>query len=175
VIRRLIATVLLVIAVAAIYQFVLGDKRVTPRLVFASPTSVIGTGEDAVGVSADGLVLAGRPVLEGVALPRLPPSEVPENGRLAGPMLQQARVLGGAPPPLRPYLESSYYGESGVNVELTSGIELRFGDASRIDEKWQAAAAILADPSITTLDYVDLHAPRHPSFGGTGHTLPPIE
>ena len=43
--------------------------------------------------------------------------------------------------------ESSFYGESGVDVELRSGIELRFGDASRAIEKWKAAAAVLADPS----------------------------
>ena len=43
---------------------------------------------------------------------------------------------------------------------LRSGIELRFGDASQAATKWKAAAAVLADPSITALDYVDLHAPR---------------
>ena len=87
-------------------------------------------------------------------------------------MLQQARVLGAAPPALRPYLEGSLYGESGVDVELRSGIELRFGDASRVHEKWQAAAAVLANPSVTALDYVDLHVPGHPAVGGSGHALP---
>ena len=74
-------------------------------------------------------------------------------------MLEQAQVLGAAPTALRPYVERSYYGESGVDVELTSGIELRFGDASQARPKWKAAAAVLADPSMTALDYVDLHAP----------------
>ncbi|MEX2107441.1 MAG: cell division protein FtsQ/DivIB [Solirubrobacterales bacterium] len=159
---------------AVVYLVLLRSSSVAPRLVAPSPTSVIGSGEDAVGVSAIGVILAWQPAPEEGSLPRLPLSELPENGRLAGPMLQQARVLGGAPPALRPYVASSYYGESGVDVELTSGIELRFGDASRIDEKWQAAATVLADPSITALDYVDLHAPRHPSIYGEGHTLPPV-
>ena len=79
-------------------------------------------------------------------LPQLPLSEPPKGGRLAGPVLQQARVLGAAPAALRPYLASSYYGESGVDVETTSGIELRFGDASQAAPKWRAAAAVLADP-----------------------------
>ena len=100
----------------------------------------------------------------------LPLSEPPKSGRLAGPVLQQARVLGAAPPALRPYVDGSYYGESGVDVELTSGIELRFGDASQAAQKWKAAAAVLADPSITALDYVDLHAPAARLGGGT---LPP--
>ena len=58
-------------------------------------------------------------------------------------------MLGAAPAPLRPCIEGSCYGESGVDVELRSGIELRFGDASRAAEKWRSAVAVLADPSIT--------------------------
>ena len=58
---------------------------------------------------------------------------------------------------------------------LRSGIELRFGDASQAGAKWKAAAAVLADPSITTLDYVNLFVPGRPSVGGSGHTLPPVE
>ncbi len=88
-------------------------------------------------------------------------------------MLEQARVLGAAPATLRPFLSRSYYGESGVDVETTSGIELRFGDDSQAKRKWKAAAAVLADPSIEALDYVDLHAPARPAIGGSGHTLPP--
>ena len=90
-------------------------------------------------------------------------------------MLEQARVLGAAPAPIRPCIERSYYGESGVDVELRSGIELLFGDATRAAEKWPPAVAVLADPSITALDYVNLHAPSRPSIGGSGHTLPPPE
>ena len=84
-----------------------------------------------------------------------------------GHVLKQAQVLGAAPAALRPYVERSYYGESGVDVILTTGIELRFGDASQAKRKWKAAAAVLADPSVTALDYVDLHAPTHPAVGGS--------
>ena len=78
-------------------------------------------------------------------------------------------MLGAAPAPLRPCIESSRYGESGVDVELRSGIELRFGDASRAAEKWRSAVAVLADPSITAADYVDLHSPSRPTVYGEGH------
>jgi hypothetical protein len=87
-------------------------------------------------------------------------------------MLEQARVLGAAPEALRPCIEGSYYGESGVDVELRSGIEVRFGDATRAVEKWRAAVALLASPSVTTLDYVNVVSPSRPSTGGSGHTLP---
>ncbi len=103
------------------------------------------------------------PLPEGVELPQLPLTEVPKGRRLTGHPLEQARVLGAAPAALRPYVERSYYGESGVDVILTTGIELRFGDDSQAARKWRAAAAVLADPAVIALDYVDLHAPAHPS------------
>ena len=51
-------------------------------------------------------------------------------------------------------------------VELTGGISLRFGDASRAGDKWAAAARILADPSISALDYIDLRVADRPAVGG---------
>ena len=124
--------------------------------------ATIGSGEDAVAVTANGAVVRWWPLAEEPELPQLPLAEPPKGGRLAGPMLEQARVLGAAPAALRPYLASSRYGESGVDVETTSGIELRFGDATQAERKWKAAAAVLADPEIEALDYVDLHAPTAP-------------
>lgn len=170
--RRLAAIGLLVVAVAAVYFFLIRDKAVAPDVQVPEAVATIGSGEDAVAVTAKGAIVPWFPLSDELELPTLPLSEPPKGGHLAGPMLQQARVLGAAPPALRPYLASSYYGESGVDVETTSGIELRFGDASQAARKWKAAAAILADPEITTLDYVDLHAPSRASYGGSGHTLP---
>jgi cell division protein FtsQ len=172
---RFLWVLLAAIAAAAVWQLLFGGRTVEPHLTPLRATATIGTGSDAVAVGADGRILAWLPLSEDEPLPSLPLSAPPRGGRLAGPMLQQARVLGAAPAALRPYLDSSYYGESGVDVRLRSGIELRFGDASRVRAKWKAAAAVLADPSITALDYVDLHAPGHAAVGGSGHTLPPVE
>jgi cell division septal protein FtsQ len=157
------------------YWFGVRDSTAEPHLKSLQPVATIGTGSDAVAVGADGQILAWLPLSEEESLPRLPLSAPPKSGRLAGPVLQQARILGAAPATLRPYIESSYYGESGVDVKLRSGIELRFGDASQASTKWKAAATVLADPSIVALDYVDLHAPGRPAVGGSGHTLPPVE
>lgn len=164
-----------VIVAAAVYQKLLGDKSVEPHLTLPAATATIGSGSDATAVGPDGQILAWLPLSEDIELPQLPLSEPPKSGTLQGPMLEQARILGAAPPTLRPYIESSYYGESGVDVKLRSGIELRFGDDAQAATKWRAASAVLANPSITALDYVDLHAPRRPAFGGSGHTLPPLE
>jgi hypothetical protein len=173
--RWLIGAVALILAVVAAYWLVVRDKTVEAHVEAPVATATIGAGADAIAVGPDGQLLGWLPLSEELQLPALPLSEAPKNGRLAGPILQQAKVLGAAPAGLRPYLERSYYGESGVDVDLRSGIELRFGDASQAAAKWKAAAAVLADPSVTTLDYVDLHAPGRPAVGGSGHTLPPAE
>lgn len=170
---KALVVVLAVIAAGAIFQVFFADKTITGAVRVPVPVATIGSGEDAVAVAANGAIVPWWPLSDEPELPRLPLSEPPENGRLAGPMLEQARVLGAAPDALRPYLAGSYYGESGVDVETTSGIELRFGDASQAAPKWRAATAVLADPSIEALDYVDLHAPKRPAIGGSGHTLPP--
>jgi len=171
---RAVAVILIVIAAGFVAQRLFGDEAVLGTVRVPAPVATIGSGEEAVGVASGGQVVPWWPLPEEPMLPELPLSEVPKGGRLAGPMLQQARVLGAAPPALRPYLARSYYGESGVDVETTSGIELRFGDATLAAQKWKAAAAVLADPEITALDYVDLHAPGRPAIGGSGHTLPPV-
>jgi len=171
--RRLLAAALVLVAAAALYWFALRDTTVESHLALPRATALIGSGSDAVAVGADGQVLGWLPLPEGARLPQLPLAEPPASGQLSGPALEQARVLGAAPATLRPYVATSSYGEDGVDVELRSGIELRFGDPSRAARKWRAAAAVLADPSVTALDYVDLHAPSRPAIGGSGHTLPP--
>ncbi len=173
--RWLIAGVASILLVVAAYWLGVRDKTVEAQVRVPRATATIGSGADAIAVGSAGQILAWLPLSEDLSLPTLPLSQPPENGRLAGPVLQQATVLGAAPPALRPHLASSYYGESGVDVRLRSGIELRFGDASQAAAKWKAAAAVLADPEVTTLDYVDLHAPGRPAVGGSGHTLPPSE
>lgn len=173
--RRLLVCGLVFATLVAAYWFVIRDTTVEGHLQTPQATATIGSGSEAVAVGADGTILAWLPLSEDLQLPSLPLSAPPKNGELSGPVLQQARVLGAAPATLRPFIESSYYGESGVDVKLRSGIELRFGDVSQASTKWKAAAAVLADPSITALDYVDLHAPGRPAFGGSGHTLPPVE
>ncbi len=167
------AALFVILCAAAIYQFLLRADSISPRLRVARASAVIGAGKDAVGVSGGGIVLVGLPLPAGVSLPRLPISKAPRSGRLGGTVLAQARVLAAAPEPLRPYLKDSRYGASGVDVELSSGVELRFGSDAEAARKWRAAAAVLADPSINALDYIDLEAPGRPGVYGSGHPLPP--
>lgn len=173
-IRRLAVIALVIVAAAAVYLFFVRDSTVTASLYVPQPAATLDSGGETIVIDGDGRPISWYRVGEGTELPALPEAELPESGRLAGPMLEQARVLGAAPAELRPYLERSYYGESGVDVILDSGIELRFGDASQAQAKWRAAVAVLADPTIVALDYVDLHAPSRPAKEGESHVLPPL-
>lgn len=170
--RYLAAAAILAAAALAFYWFAVRDETVAPTVAVPRLAAQIGAGEDAVPVAADGEVIRWGYRPQHLHLPQLPLAEPPKGGRLKGPALEQAEVLGAVPPALRRFLASSRYGESGVDVELTSGIELRFGDSSQAERKWEAAAAVLADPSITALSYVDLKSPGHPAIGGEEHALP---
>jgi cell division septal protein FtsQ len=169
-----VIVILAVILVAFVTQKIVGGKAVEPRLVSSEPVAIIGSGSEAVAVADDGTVLTWLPLPADSHLPRLSLGSPPKGPRVEGPVLEQVRVLAAVPPALRPYVAGSRFGESGVDVELSSGVELRFGDSTQAARKWRAAAAVLADPAVTTLDYVDLSAPSHPAIGGSGHTLPPI-
>jgi cell division septal protein FtsQ len=171
---RAVGAILLVIVIAFAYQRIFGNTTVTPRLVSSQPVALIGSESgEAVAVAGDGAILNWFPVPDESDLPSLSLDAPPKGPRVQGPVLEQVRILATAPPALRPYLASSRSGESGVDVELTSGIELRFGNATQAARKWKAAAAVLADPSVTVLDYVDLHSPSRPAIGGSGHALAP--
>jgi len=171
--RALAVLVGVLVVVVGIYWFVVRTGSADPHVTVPRLVATIGEGDEAVGVSGAGAVVRWLPLPEDPALPQLPLDEVPKGGRVRGPALEQVQVLAAVPDQLRPYVVGSYYGESGVDVELTTGIELRFGDASQAQRKWRAAAAILADPSVTALDYVDLHSPTRPSYDGEEYELPP--
>jgi cell division protein FtsQ len=137
------------------------------------PAALIGEGEDAVAVAADGTLMPGV-ATDRLDLPALPLRRAPTGERLGGPVLDQVRVLGAAPEALRPLIAGSTRRGDGVVVELEAGIELRFGAPVRLAEKWRAGAAVLSDPGLTAVDYVDLTAPGRPAAGGSGHLLPPV-
>ncbi len=172
---RWVIVILAVIVVAFLAQKVIGGKTVEPHLVSSEPVATIGSGDEGIAVADDGTVLTWMALSEDSKLPQLPLSSAPKGPRVKGSVLEQVHILAATPAALRPYLAASHYGESGVEVELSSGIELIFGSAGDAERKWRAAAAVLADPSITALDYVDVTAPGRPAVGGSGHTLPPVE
>lgn len=146
--------------------------NLTVKVSLRRPVARIGEGSQAVGVAADGVILP-APTVADRALPTLPIPAPPSSGRVGGPVLGQVQVLAAAPVEMLAVSASIKRSEDhGPVVTLTSGIELRFGDSSRLEDKWQAALAVLGDPELELLDYVDLSSPGRPAVGGTGHSLP---
>lgn len=128
-------------------------------------------------VRSEGLVVAGDGVIlerAGSAPQGLPAIKVDAGkgaagsaSAVGGEALSVARVLGSAPEPLAPLIASATTDETmGVIVELSAGLELRFGGAGDAGTKWLAAAAVLADRSFESAAYLDLSVPDRPVAGG---------
>ena len=93
------------------------------------------------------------------------------GGRVEGAALHVATVLGAAPSPLSPLVRSATVDpDFGVVVELDDGLDLRFGGPGSASQKWQAAAAVLADPDLEGAAYLDLSVPERPVAGGVPST-----
>lgn len=130
------------------------------------PALVAESGGGEVPVAADGTVLPGIPVGD-FELPRVEVDQIPSSGRLEGEALEQALILGAAPEPLAPLIETASQDEQyGVVVEMRGGIPVRFGTSDGARAKWAAVAAVLADPNLTALSYLDVRAPGRPAVGG---------
>jgi cell division protein FtsQ len=122
-------------------------------------------GDSKVPVAADGMLLPGVEV-DHDKLPAIDAAVAEDAPALDETGGEQAAVLGAAPEALVSVIEGAVYGADGVEVEVSGGISLLFGDASRATAKWGAAARILADPGLNALDYIDLRVPDRPAVGG---------
>lgn len=127
--------------------------------------SVLGEGSQALLIADDGTILGPAEGLED-ELPTLE-GERPVSGatRLRGRDLSEALVLGALPAELRPFVTGadSDEVERGVEVEMTNGLTLIFGDDSRAAEKWKAAASVMADPELSGATSIDLSYPDRPA------------
>jgi len=138
----------------------------TVEITERRPALIASDGDHQVAVAADGSVLPGLS-LDGLELPTVEVDELPGAGRLEGTALDEARVVGDAPGALRPLIEGvTTTDDDGIVTTLHGGIAVRFGTASKAGAKWAAAAAVLADPTVTTLGYVDVQVPARPAIGG---------
>ncbi len=134
------------------------------------PAMLAANGEkeaDAIPVAADGTVLAGVPVPEDDGLPMLDLGNSPAGGELGGEALEKALVAGAAPAPLRALIgDVEETKDFGLVVTLEGGFPVRFGSPDGVAAKWNAAAAVLADPELEYASYVDVRVPGRPVAGG---------
>ena len=97
---------------------------------------------------------------------------LPGSSRLSGDPLSEALAIGAAPAPLRPLVAGvSVSSDYGIVVTMRGGIALRLGTPDRVDQKWTAVAAVLADRHLTSLSYIDVRVPDRPAVGGVPATV----
>jgi cell division protein FtsQ len=153
-------------AVASVTAHPSFPHGLTVEVVERRPVVVASDGDRRIAVAADGLLLPGLST-DGADLPTIAVDQLPGGGRLGGEALDEARVVGAAPGPLRPLVKGvTSTRDQGIAATLRGGIEVRFGSPGKAGAKWAAAAAVLADPQVTTLRYVDVQVPSRPAIGG---------
>ena len=173
--RALLALSVLAIVAVAVYWF--GLRGSSTSIAEAQPpraVAQIGEGKHVIVVADNGKLLGAASTKKN-HLPALPLKKRPAGDHVKGHVLEEVHIVAAAPQELRRYIAKTGYGKTGVNVELSTGIEIRFGDEGEASRKWKAAAAVLADPSVTLLSYVDVAAPTRPVTKGDEHELPPVE
>ena len=130
------------------------------------PVLVATAGVRALPVAGDGTVLAGVDA-SGEQIPEVGVGELPAQGKLKGDALEVALVMGAAPKPLLELVDDvTFGGTEGVTVTLRGDVPVHFGGAEDAADKWAAAAAVLADPSVDTLSYLDVRVAERPAVGG---------
>lgn len=153
-------------AVASVTAHPSFPHGLTVEVIERRPVLVASDGDQQAAVAADGSLLPGLST-DGANLPVLKVDQLPGGGRLDGTALEETRVVGAAPGPLRPLVEGvTSTSDDGIVVPLQGGIDVRFGTSGKARAKWAAAAAVLADPEVTTLRYVDVQVPSRPAIGG---------
>lgn len=134
---------------------------VTERL----PVARVESDGEQLAVSADGYALPGVKVDPA----KLPPLQAGvESTRLDEAGQDQAAIVGAAPAELRERVDSVRFDPElgGVVVEIEGAPELRLGDGGEGAAKWEAVAAVLANPDLGSPAYLDASVPERPVTGG---------
>ena len=137
------------------------------------PAVVVRTGGEEIPAAADGTLLGGVSAPTG-ELPAIEVGQLPGGKALTGDAREQAIVAGSVPDALRPLIEAvSSSDDHGVEITLRGGIPAYFGDGDDAAAKWEALAAVLADPELDYARYVDVRVPARPTVGQDGPVTSP--
>lgn len=143
----------------------LDPLRVRLEVSEREPVLVVRGGGDERLVDRTGLVIApgtvdGLPVVVLAGAPPEPGERGPRDGPLAEAVTTWRELSG----PLRTEVATYDVREPGeLDLELRSGITVRFGRAERIDEKVRALGAVLEDVGDTPISAIDVSAPGRPA------------
>jgi len=119
-----------------------------------------------IAVTSDGTIL--QDVIASAALPEIPLRSTPGGPRLTERAAVTAvKALGAAPSALRTRVEAvRTTAAGGLELQLAHGPLLVFGSPERLDAKWAAAAAVLADQESAGASTINVSAPERPAVSG---------
>ncbi len=135
------------------------------RVVEQAPVGAISVDGHSLAVAADGTVL--HDVAAVGSLPVIPLRVPPGGSRITDPQaLGAVAVLAAAPSQLLARVSQvTTIAGHGLVAQLRHGPSIYFGDTSRLDAKWAAVAAVLADSASAGALYIDVSDPQRPAAG----------
>src|SRR4051812_2830326 len=136
------------------------------RVIENKPVALLSAGGHNVPVAADGTLLEG--VDAKTTLPTIRTAALPGGRRLgSGGTLDRVTAAAAAPPALLAKVASiTIQPGKGFVAQLTNGPAIWLGGQARLEDKWAAAAAVLAQESSQGADYIDARLPERPVAGG---------
>jgi cell division protein FtsQ len=139
---------------------------------YAPVAALTGPDGRAVPVAFDGTLL---PRVAKTKLPTVAVTAAPEHDGFESERVRVlVRVLAGAPAPLRAQLDRAYVDkERGILVAMRDGPTLELGTGARLEAKWASATRVLAAPSSSGADEIDVRLPERPSATGFASTQNP--
>jgi cell division protein FtsQ len=140
--------------------------RLHIQVVERRPVAALARGGDRrIPVTSNGTLLRG--VTAERDLPSVKLKSDPAGPRITDKKILGALAVAGAVPgPLRPRTNEVKVDRRGVIVDLEDGPELIFGPGAQADQKWAAAARVLAEISAQGATYLDLRIPGRVAAGG---------
>jgi cell division protein FtsQ len=111
---------------------------------------------DSSGLIITGAIGAGLPVLHSDQLPSATRSH-------DSFVLLALRVISDAPAPLRDRVVAVTIADGALTIYLHRGPKLIFGNGALPHAKWDAAAAVMADPTSRGASYIDVQVPSRPA------------
>jgi cell division protein FtsQ len=134
------------------------------------PVALLVVNGHNVPVAADGTLLPG--VDTGVTLPSIKTVAMPSGRRLdRGGALDRVEVASAAPRALLAKVSSiSIQPGRGFVAQLNNGPAIWLGGFARLEDKWAAATAVLAQRSSLGASDIDVRMPERPVAGGLAIT-----
>jgi len=147
------------------------ELRITVRE--RRPVAVVTVAGRRVPLTADGRLLQGSTAPDD--LPVLAVKGDPGQRLDDKDAKRLLAMVAAAPTPLRVRARRAYKGDHGLTVSMNDGPSLYFGNVTALDQKWRAAARVLADPTAEGARYVDVRVPDRAAVGGLPSYAPPTD